>query len=167
MALSKGPGDDTADHWTPEALQLAAYLSPESFHLHDEPSIEEYYSVHYIPEYYSLYLASNPSSDDADLKPGLRDHLAKLYDRQRQEDLDLRQDARNRLSPGGEAPEVLETFNEEFRQQYSRFAEERNRHIRDYQKAQALREEMQGRLFARRDPRRTPGRQPKTFILNA
>jgi len=153
MALSRGPGDEPAEEKKePEALQLAAYLDPNPVNflelLKPREAVAQAQPDHeqrdYIPEtdYYARYLRDTPS-DDAKFEPELQELLTKLYDRQRREAVDLIDDAHNRLNPDGEQPKVLKTYNEEFREQYGRFAEERERYISDYQKAQTIRDEMQ------------------------
>ena len=151
MALSRGPGDEPAEEKrSPEASELAAYLNPNPVNFLEllkprEAIAQPDHEPHdYIPErdYYARYLRDTPS-DDAKFEPELKELLTKLYDRQRQEAVDLIDDARNRLNPDGEPPEVLKTYNEEFREQYGRFEEERERYISDYQKAQTIRDEMQ------------------------
>lgn len=111
-------------------------------------------------DYFKQYLNGNKSAEDSKFEPELQHLLAKLYDRQQREALDLLQEQRDGLhqlndyrqvSDPGLREELLAHFDEdviakEDHQAYTslieRFAEERERYITDHLKAREIAAEM-------------------------
>jgi hypothetical protein len=106
-------------------------------------------------DYASKYLKDTPSPDDAKLEPELQETLRKLYDRQRQELRDLFDDHLSDLQQVEDYKRtdiaelhfdddsVAADHRGEVDTQLDHFAEERERYIGDYQKAQSIRGEME------------------------
>ena len=129
MAVSKSPDDGPEENpanWTTEAT-----LGKE--------------------EYFRKYLANadlngTPSPNDVEFDPDLADLLTTLYERQRREAFLILDDAHSRLGPGSDDDEFHKfhkaKFRAEFHEECERFEEERDRHIREYHKAKAIRAEM-------------------------
>ena len=135
MALSKDRSDDAEDQ--SRSREIEHY-----FHPYDTGAQEH---SEYIPErnYFSRDLRDKPA-EDAKFQPALQDLLTRLYDRQRASadellDFYMRRFNNSEFAP----PETDEQVIDEFKQQYRGFAAERDRYVRDYQKAQALRDELQ------------------------
>lgn len=105
-------------------------------------------------DYASKYLQTTPSPDDAKLDPELQALLKKLYDRQRDERselidnqiIELQQVEDYRRTDIVELhfddAQVAKDQKREIDNQLDRFAEERERYITDYQKAQTIRDGM-------------------------
>lgn len=108
-----------------------------------------------VPEgqdYFSQYLKEGAASpDDAKHAPALQHLLGKLYKRQRDEAQELalehQRDIVSYRTP--DHPYMVKDHRAENAAQDKRFIEERDRCIRDYHAAQALREEMKQREQAR------------------
>jgi hypothetical protein len=139
MALSKDPGDEAEDQIR---SQIEHYFYPPHAGLPTDQAPSEY-----IPErdYFSRYLVSK-HAEDADFEPELQKLLTSLYDRQRQDAHEFIAYYRRRLNnPELDPPETREHVIEEFKREYRDLAEERDRYICDYQKAQSLRDDLQQR----------------------
>lgn len=96
-------------------------------------------------EYYARYLGEKRPAEDQKLDPRLQELLKKLYDRQRAEASKLVDMVEQRLNPDGESRESLKRRDVDFQRQYQRFAEERERYIREYKNAETLREQQRQR----------------------
>ena len=125
MALSKSPNNQES-----EERELEHYLSAGD----QAPQHGEYVAER---DYFSRYLGDK-SAEDARLEPELQNLLTKLYDRQREDAHGLVNYFMHSFNNSEiEPPSTLYALNQ-FKDQYSHFAEERDRHIREYHKAKAI-----------------------------
>jgi hypothetical protein len=125
MALSTRPGDDHLDE------NLAIWNAATTLKQED---------------YFNQYLDGSQSPNDFEHEPELGHLLTKLYERQRQDAYELLDRAIGRIHPDGEeaAAHIIhkKEFREDFHKECELFAKERDRYIREYQDAKAIRAEM-------------------------
>src|SRR5579863_8011666 len=121
MALSTSPGDDHLDE------NLAIWNAATTLREED---------------YFNQYLDGTQSPNDFEHEPDLGHLLTKLYERQRHEAYDLLDRAIGRIHPDGEEAEAHKIHKEEFREEFHKecelFAQERDRHIREYHDTKAI-----------------------------
>ena len=119
MVLSQGPGDE-----------------------HDNPAIWNADTTLRKEDYFNEYLDGTQSPNDIEHEPDLGHLLSKLYERQRAESYHLLDEAVDQFHPEGENIEKLKIHKEEFRDAFheecGRFAEERDRYIREYHEAKKV-----------------------------
>ena len=111
-------------------------------------------------DYFNTYLDGKRSPNDAAFEPELANLLTKLYERQRDEAnrlldrtkgemqlYDQRHNEAHAFQGGGCSPETLEKYRDEFRKEYRErcqgFAQERDRHIGDFQRAREIRDQLE------------------------